>query len=102
MNLLNPEKTLMRIKTDIARNSRVGKDTPEEWKQQGTKFFDKVAKTTPETAAEVIVKGIKDKNPRILIGQDAYAISIFSRLFPRRYLGIIEWLSGHKMSLRKK
>lgn len=90
------------IRTNIARNSRIGKDTPEEWKQQGAKFFDKVARTTPETAAEVIVKGIKQRNPRILIGQDAYAISAFARLFPKRYLRIIERISGHKMSLRKK
>ncbi len=90
------------IKTNIARNSRVGAETPDEWKQQGAKFFDKVAKTSPETAADVIVKGIKDKNPRILIGQDAFLISMFSRLFPRRYLRVIERLAGHKMSLRKK
>ena len=90
------------IKTNIARNSRVGKDTPEEWKHQGAKFFDKVARTSPETAADVIVKGIKANDPRILIGQDAYAISLFSRLFPKRYLGVIERISGHKMSLRKK
>jgi len=90
------------IKTNIARNSRVGKDTPEEWKQQSAKFFDKVARTSPETAAEVIVKGIKERNPRILIGSDAKAISTISRLFPKRYLRFIERLSGHKMSLRKK
>ncbi|MBP6003659.1 MAG: SDR family oxidoreductase [Pyrinomonadaceae bacterium] len=90
------------IRTNIARNSRIGKDTPDEWKQQGAKFFDKVARTTPETAAEVIVKGIKERNPRILIGQDAYAISAFARLFPKRYLRLIERISGHKMSLRKK
>lgn len=90
------------IKTNIARNSRVGENTPEEWKQQGAKFFDKVAKTSPETAAEVIVKGIKERNPRILIGKDAYAISTLSRLFPAKYLRMIERLSGHKMSLRKK
>jgi NAD(P)-dependent dehydrogenase (short-subunit alcohol dehydrogenase family) len=90
------------IKTNIARNSRVGKETPGEWKTQGTKFFDKVAKTSSETAAEVILKGIKEKNPRILIGKDAYAISLFSRLFPKRHLTMIERMSGHKMSLRKK
>ncbi|MFZ1699686.1 MAG: SDR family NAD(P)-dependent oxidoreductase [Pyrinomonadaceae bacterium] len=90
------------IKTNIARNSRVGKDTPQEWKQQGAKFFDKVAKTSPETAAEVIVGGIKRGEPRILIGQDAYAISALSRMFPKRYLRMVERLSGHKMSLRKK
>ncbi len=90
------------IKTNIARNSRVGEGTPDEWKQQGTKFFDKVARTSPETAADVIVRGIKNDDPRILIGSDAYAISTISRMFPRRYLGLIERISGHKMSLRKK
>lgn len=90
------------IKTNIARNSRLGEKTPDEWKQQGTKFFDKVAKTSPETAAEVIVKGIKARNSRILIGKDAYSISFLSRLFPKRYLRIMERISGHKMSLRKK
>lgn len=90
------------IKTNIVRNSRVAADTPAEWKQQGVKFFDKVARSSPEDAAEVIVRGIKDKNPRILIGKDAVAISVFSRLFPKRYLAVIERLAGHKMSLRKK
>lgn len=90
------------IKTNIVRNSKIGADTPQEWKQQGVKFFDKVAKTSAEEAAEVIVQGMKTKNPRILIGKDAVAISTFSRLFPKRYLGVIERLAGHKMSLRKK
>lgn len=90
------------ILTNIARNSRVGEGTPPEWKQQGVKFFDRVAKTTSETAAEVIIGGIKSNEPRILIGKDAKAISIISRLFPRKYLHVLERLSGHKMSLRKK
>jgi short-subunit dehydrogenase len=90
------------IKTNIVRNSRVGSDTPEEWKKQGVKFFDKVAKTSAEEAADVMVRGIKARDPRMLIGEDARAISMFSRLFPKRYLTVIERLAGHKMSLRKK
>lgn len=90
------------ILTDIARNSKVGENTPEEWKQQGSKFFDRVARTTPEAAAETILRGIEQKNPRILIGNDAKQISLISRLFPTRYLSVIERLAGHKMSLRKK
>lgn len=90
------------VKTNIVRNSKVAEGTPADWKQQSVKFFDKVAKTTSEEAAEVIVRGIKNKNPRILIGKDARAISILSRLFPKKYLGVIERLNGHKMSLRKK
>ena len=90
------------IKTNIVRNSRVGAETPDEWKQQGAKFFDRVAKTTAETAAEVIIKGIKDRSPKILIGKDARAINLIARLFPTGYLKVIERLNGHKMSLRKK
>jgi len=90
------------IKTDIARNSKLGADTPAEWKQQSARFFDKVAKTPAEKAAEVIFRGINDKNPRILIGKDARAISILSRLFPKSYLRVIERLNGHKMSLRER
>jgi len=90
------------IKTNIVRNSRLGEGAPAEWKKQGVNFFDKVAKTTSEEAAEVIVQGIKNRDPRILIGKDARGISILSRLFPKRYLGVIERLNGHKMSLRKK
>ena len=90
------------IKTNIVRNSRVGKEAPDEWKPQAAKLFDKIAKTTPETAADIIVKGIIAKNPRILIGKDARTIDIISRLFPRKCLGILERLNGHKMSLRKK
>ena len=90
------------ILTDIARNSKLGENTPEDWKQQGAKFFDRVARTTPETAAETILQGIEQKNPRILIGRDAKQISLISRLFPTRYLSVIERLAGHKMSLRRK
>ena len=90
------------IKTNIVREAKLGAEAPEEWKQQGTKLFDKVARTSPETAAEVIITGIKQKNPRILIGKDAKTISLVSRLFPTINLKILERLNGHKMSLRRK
>jgi short-subunit dehydrogenase len=90
------------IKTNIARNSRIGENTPVENKQQGVEFFDKVANTSPEKAAEVIINGIKKENTRILIGADAHAISYVHRLFPKRYLKVFEKLAGHKMDLRKK
>ena len=90
------------IRTNIVRNSRLGFEAPEEWKQQGTKLFEKIAKTSAENAAEVIFNGIKAKDPRILIGKDAKAISLIARVFPKGYLKILERLNGHKMSLRKK
>lgn len=90
------------VRTNIVRNSRLGEGTPVDWKDQGTKLFDKIAKTTPEAAAQDIINAIKTKNPRLLIGKDARAISHLSRLFPKSYLRVIERLNGHKMSLRKK
>lgn len=90
------------IKTNIARNSRLGKNTPEVYKKQGAKFFDSVAKTSPERAAETIVRGIKKENTRILIGKDAHAISYIHRIFPKSYLKIFEKLAGHKLDLRTK
>jgi short-subunit dehydrogenase len=90
------------IKTNIARNSRIGEKTPEENKKQGVAFFDKVAMTSPEVAAATIIRGIKTKNPRILIGKDAHGINILSRLFPKKYLKVLEKLSGHRLDLRQK
>jgi short-subunit dehydrogenase len=90
------------IKTNIARNSRLGKDTPEAYKKQAAKFFDSVANTSPEQAAEIIVRGIKRENTRILIGKDAHAINYIHRIFPKRYLRVFEKLAGHKLDLRKK
>lgn len=90
------------VKTNIVKNSRVGENAADEWKQQGSKLFDKIAKTSPEDAAEDIINAINAKNPRLLIGKDARAISHLSRLFPKSYLRMIERLNGHKMSLRKK
>jgi NAD(P)-dependent dehydrogenase (short-subunit alcohol dehydrogenase family) len=89
------------IKTNIARNSRLGAGAPEEYKKQGAEFFDKVAMTAPEAAAEKIVRGIRDENPRILIGSDARLISYIQRLFPKNYLRALQKLSGHRMSLRE-
>jgi short-subunit dehydrogenase len=88
------------IKTNIARNSRIGENTPKEYKDQGVKFFDKAAWTTPEVAAETIIRGVKNENPRILIGKDAHLISYIHRLFPKSYLRVFTKLAGHRMSLR--
>ena len=90
------------IRTNIVRNARVGEGAVEEWKTQGTEFFDLITQTTAEEAAEIILKGIKKKNPRILVGEDAKQINKIARIFPKKYLKILERLNNHRMSLRKK
>jgi short-subunit dehydrogenase len=86
------------IRTNIAKQARKGENAPEEDKKQAPIIFDKLAQTSPEQAAETIVKGIKSKNPRILIGNDALQISLFYRLFPKKYFKIMDRISGGMLS----
>ena len=53
--------------------------------------FKQNAPSTPDYAAKVILKNIKKKNKRILIGFDARLYDLMSRLFPKRFLKII-WI----------
>lgn len=71
------------IKTGIARNGRV---TASEDLETMSKFFDeKLAKTSPEQAAKVIVGAILANRPRQLIGLDAHAIHWTGKLLGARY-----------------
>lgn len=88
------------IKTNVANNSRMGEGVvyTEEERLERIEYFNKnMAKTTPETAAEVIVKGIKKRSPRIRIGSDAYLLDALPRLFPRKYLAVANFISGGKL-----
>ncbi|MBF0102018.1 MAG: SDR family oxidoreductase [Desulfobacterales bacterium] len=74
------------IKTNIARNAIV---LTQKTVKDHVKLFESIAFTTPEKAATVIIKGIKQKKRRILIGPDAYAFDIIQRVFPSSYQNII-------------
>ena len=49
------------------------------------KRFHAAAKTTASSAAKTIIKGMLKKKPRILVGFDAHAMSVVSRLMPAHY-----------------
>ena len=88
------------IATNIANSARVGADvkkSKEELKEKVELFNKQLAVTTPDQAAETIVKGIKRRQTRILIGNDARALSIFARLFPRTYFSVINFITRGKM-----
>ena len=48
-----------------------------------------VAKTTPQAAAQRIIKGIEKNQPRILIGNDARMMDIMQRLRPATYWSVL-------------
>lgn len=83
------------IKTNIARASRFYRGI--NGKCDATRAaddFDKLARTTPERAARIIIEGIKARRPRILIGNDARLLDIIQRLLPANYPGVLNKLLG--------
>lgn len=91
------------IATNIARNA-VADKLPDNGitREEMDAGFDKMAITSPEKAAEVILKGAAKKKRRILIGGDARLISIVSRLFPVGYAKILEKYAGENVVLGTK
>ncbi|KAB2812085.1 SDR family NAD(P)-dependent oxidoreductase [Pimelobacter simplex] len=79
------------IKTAIARNARV---SDKEDKAATAKLFDeKLAKMTPERAAEIIVKGILKNQARVLVGLDAHALHQFQKFTGSRYEDVVALVS---------
>jgi NADP-dependent 3-hydroxy acid dehydrogenase YdfG len=75
------------IKTAIARNSRV---SAKEDKQATADLFDKkLAKMTPERAAEIIVNGVLKNKARVLVGLDAHAMHHMAKLLGSRYQDVV-------------
>ncbi|MGB6179913.1 MAG: SDR family NAD(P)-dependent oxidoreductase [Rhodococcus sp. (in: high G+C Gram-positive bacteria)] len=80
------------IKTAIARNATVadGQD-----QKSMADFFDrKLAKTTPQQAALVILRGVEKNKARVLIGNDARALDALARITGSKYQDIIVKLSS--------
>jgi NAD(P)-dependent dehydrogenase (short-subunit alcohol dehydrogenase family) len=79
------------IKTNIARNARFHADP------RGVEFshaeavdeFERLARTTPERAAEIIHAGVKAGKARILVGADAHIIDALVRVAPTRYADVV-------------
>jgi NAD(P)-dependent dehydrogenase (short-subunit alcohol dehydrogenase family) len=73
------------IRTPIAKHSRLGAGTPSTTRDVNIARFDRLARTAPEVAAARILRGVERREPRILIGPDAYQIDVLQRLRPASY-----------------
>src|SRR5262249_43212264 len=73
------------IRRPIARHSRLGAQTPAAKREENIARFERLARTSPEKAAAVILRGVERRSPRILIGVDAYQIDFLQRLRPATY-----------------
>lgn len=75
------------IKTNIVRSGRHYNDIMGGAANVSAmnKEFDRLARTTPEEAARVIIDGILRDKPRVLIGQDAKMLDRLARSLPSSY-----------------
>lgn len=73
------------IRTAIARHARLGAATPPERREESIARFDRLARTSPETAAARILRGVERREARILVGIDAHQLDILQRLRPASY-----------------
>jgi NAD(P)-dependent dehydrogenase (short-subunit alcohol dehydrogenase family) len=73
------------IRTQIARHARVGAGVSGTGHQEKAVRFEKLLRTSPEAAAARILRGVEHREPRILIGADAYQVDILQRLLPAKY-----------------
>jgi len=73
------------IRTAIADNARLSQGVDPEEAKASTVEFNKLLKTTPAEAAEVIVQGLLKRKGRVLIGGDARMIDRIQRIFPMTY-----------------
>jgi len=81
------------IKTNIVANGRMHTSmVGEQSHAQQIEEFNKMARTTPEAAVDIILNGIRKNKRRILIGQDAKFMDRIQRLFPEKYTGILSFL----------
>jgi NAD(P)-dependent dehydrogenase (short-subunit alcohol dehydrogenase family) len=70
------------ISTNLIRNIE---HDDEVQKRKFSRSFERMAPTTPEQAARIIIRGIQQRSNRIIVGKDARRLDWIARLLPRRY-----------------
>ncbi len=73
------------VHTAIARSARSDKNTAQELDAA----FQKVARTTPQSAARTILRGVERRRARILIGADARALDAMTRVLGSGYQSLV-------------
>ena len=82
------------VKTNIARNSRMGEmgSMSIGGQDEVADLFDRIAMSTPEQAANAILRGVQKNQRRVLIGADAVMMDATQRLMPTAYQRVLETL----------
>jgi NAD(P)-dependent dehydrogenase (short-subunit alcohol dehydrogenase family) len=77
------------VATNIANDARVPAGVDADEVERKRVFSNKRLRMPPAKAGEIIVRGVEARKPRVLVGWDAVAISILTRLMPVRYWSVL-------------
>lgn len=83
------------IKTNIARSARIRDNMVGlliEDQEQAKRQFEKRLNISAQRAATIILRGVKRRQRRILIGADAQFFDLLARLFPALYQPVVNWI----------
>ena len=87
------------IATNIHRNVEIA--DPAE-RERFIRTFERQARTSAWAAARRIIRGIERREPRVLIGRDAYWIDKITRLLPGRYERVLaRWFKPEQFLARR-
>ena len=73
------------VQTNIARSARTDGDRNMADADERDLHFRRLAKTTPERAADIILRGTARGKRRIMVGWDAWLILQLTKILPTRY-----------------
>lgn len=91
------------IKTNIVKSMRFRRGATATASHATTaRLFDKMAKTTPETCAQVILEGLDRGDKRVLIGSDAKMLDRLQRTSPTGYPSVLQFLEARVAARRAK
>ncbi len=84
------------IKTNVARDSRKVRTNKPDTKstEELAAEFEKAARTTPEKAAAIILKGTAKNKMRVLVGPDAWLLDKIQRIMPTQYPAFLSKIFG--------
>ncbi len=78
------------VATNIARNARMAPAIGADELARSQRQFERLLRMPPERAGEIIVQGVEQGRPRIIVGYDAKLASFVERLAPVSYWGLIK------------
>jgi short-subunit dehydrogenase len=77
------------IATSIAMNSRLPQSLSADEAAKRREFFASFLTMPPETAGEIIVRGVENRKVRVLVGSDSRRAALLERLMPVSYWKVL-------------